>query len=138
MSELPSITVAEEDYNRLSTLLERMAGKSDVADGLEDELSRADLVPLAEMPEGVVTMNSLVRFVDEDAGKEHEMMLVYPHEVGDADHKVSILAPAGAAMLGLSIGDSIEWPMKGRKPIHLKVVSVTRGAYAISFTNVIN
>ena len=51
-----------------------------------------------------------------------------PHEVGDADHKVSILAPAGAAMLGLSIGDSIEWPMKGRKPIHLKVVSVTRGA----------
>ncbi len=73
-------------------------------------------------------MNSLVRFVDEDAGKEHEMMLVYPHEVGDADHKVSILAPAGAAMLGLSIGDSIEWPMKGRKPIHLKVVSVTRGA----------
>ena len=128
MSELPSITVAEEDYNRLSTLLERMAGKSDVADGLEDELSRADLVPLAAMPEGVVTMNSLVRFVDEDAGKEHEMMLVYPHDVGNADHKVSILAPAGAAMLGLSIGDSIEWPMKGRKPIHLKVVSVTRGA----------
>ena len=70
MSELPSITVAEEDYNRLSTLLERIAGKSDVADSLEDELSRADLVPLAEMPEGVVTMNSLVRFVDEDAGKE--------------------------------------------------------------------
>src|SRR5690554_7682641 len=56
MSELPFITVAEEDYNRLSTLLERMAGKSDVADGLEDELSRAELVPLAEMPEGVVTM----------------------------------------------------------------------------------
>lgn len=128
MAELPSITVAEEDYNRLSTLLERMAGKSEVADGLEEELSRADLKPLIEMPEGVVTMNSVIRFLDEDADKEHEMMLVYPHEVGDSDHKVSILAPAGAAMLGLSIGDSIEWPMKGRKPIHLKVVSVTRKA----------
>ncbi|GGC74667.1 nucleoside diphosphate kinase regulator [Marinobacter halophilus] len=128
MAELPSITVAEEDYNRLSTLLERMAGKSEVADGLEEELSRADLKPLSEMPEGVVTMNSVIRFLDEDANKEHEMMLVYPHEVGDSDHKVSILAPAGAAMLGLSIGDSIEWPMKGRKPIHLKVVSVTRKA----------
>ncbi|MEP3563511.1 MAG: nucleoside diphosphate kinase regulator [Marinobacter sp.] len=128
MAELPSIVVAEEDYNRLSTLLERVAGKSDVADGLEDELSRADLKPLREMPEGVVTMNSIIRFVDEDANKEHEMMLVYPHEVGDSAHKVSILAPAGAAMLGLSIGDSIEWPMAGRKPIHLKVVSVTRNA----------
>ncbi|MFO8140995.1 MAG: nucleoside diphosphate kinase regulator [Marinobacter sp.] len=126
MAELPSITVAEEDYNRLSTLLERMADKSEAADGLEEELSRADLKPLSEMPDGVVTMNSMVRFLDEDANKEHEMMLVYPHEVGDSDHKVSILAPAGAAMLGLSIGDSIEWPMKGRKPIHLKVVSVTR------------
>lgn len=128
MAELPSITVAEEDYNRLSTLLERMVGKSEVANGLEEELSRADLKPLNEMPESVVTMNSVIRFLDEDANKEHEMMLVYPHEVGDSDHKVSILAPAGAAMLGLSIGDSIEWPMKGRKPIHLKVVSVTRTA----------
>ncbi|MFV8571315.1 nucleoside diphosphate kinase regulator [Marinobacter sp. SBS5] len=128
MAELPSIVVAEEDYNRLSTLIERMAGQSVVVDGLEDELSRADLKPLSEMPEGVVTMNSIIRFVDEDAKKEHEMMLVYPHEVGDSDHNVSILAPAGAAMLGLSIGDSIEWPMKGRKPIHLKVVSVTRNA----------
>src|SRR5690554_7717468 len=128
MSELPSIIVAEEDYNRLSTLLERMAGQSDVADGLEDELSRADLKPLAAMPERVVTMTSLLRFVDEDSGKEQEMMLVYPHEVGDSAHKISILAPAGAAMLGLSIGDRIEWPMKGRKPIHLRVVSVTRNA----------
>ncbi|HLV76809.1 MAG TPA: nucleoside diphosphate kinase regulator [Marinobacter sp.] len=126
MSDLPSITVAEEDYNRLSSLLERVAGQSDVADDLEDELSRADLKPLAEMPEGVVTMNSLVRFSDEDSGKEHEMMLVYPHEVGDSAQKISILAPVGAAMLGLSIGDSIAWPMKGRKPLHLKVVSVTR------------
>ena len=126
MAELPPITVAEEDYNRLSTLLKRVAGQSDVADGLEDELSRADMKPLADMPEGVVTMNSRVRFLNEDTGEEHEVALVYPHEVGDADHKVSILAPAGAAMLGLSIGSSIEWPMKGRKPIHLKVIGVTR------------
>ena len=128
MSDLPSIIVAEEDYNRLSTLLERMAGKSDVADSLEEELSRADLKALSDMPEGVVTMNSVVRFLNEDTGKEQELMLAYPHEVGDADHKISILAPAGAAMLGLSIGDSIEWPMKGRKPIHLKIVGVIRKA----------
>ena len=71
MAELPPITVAEEDYNRLSTLLERVAGQSDVADGLEDELSRADMKPLADMPEGVVTMNSRVRFLNEDTGEEH-------------------------------------------------------------------
>ncbi|GHD45084.1 regulator of nucleoside diphosphate kinase [Marinobacter persicus] len=126
MSELPFIVVAEEDYNRLTALIERMEGTSDVIDGLEEELSRADLKPSREMPENVVTMNSRVRFLDEDANQEHEMTLVYPHEVGEASDRVSILAPAGAAMLGLGIGDRIEWPMKGRKPIHLKVVGVTR------------
>jgi len=126
MSELPFIVVAEEDYNRLTALIERMDRTSDVIDGLEEELSRADLKPLSEMPDNIVTMNSRVRFLNEDADQEHEMILVYPHEVGEASDRVSILAPAGAAMLGLAIGDRIEWPMKGRKPIHLKVVGVTR------------
>ena len=126
MSELPFIVVAEEDYNRLTALIERMERTSDVIDGLEEELSRADLKPLSEMPDNIVTMNSRVRFLNEDANQEHEMTLVYPHEVGEASDRVSILAPAGAAMLGLGIGDRIEWPMKGRKPIHLKVVGVSR------------
>ncbi len=126
MSALPAITVAQEDYNRLSTLLEKAAGTSEVAEGLEEELSRANLVALADMPAGVVTMNSVVRFLDEDSGKEHELELVYPHEAAAGDNRVSILAPAGAALLGLSIGDSIEWPVKGRKSLHLKIVMVTR------------
>jgi regulator of nucleoside diphosphate kinase len=36
MSELPFIVVAEEDYNRLTALIERMDRTSDVIDGLEE------------------------------------------------------------------------------------------------------
>jgi len=125
MADMPAILVAEEDFNRLSTLIEKQ-GDSDVADGLEDELSRATLVPLAEMPAHVVTMNSSVRFQNTDSGKEHELTLVYPHEVGTGDGKISILAPAGSALLGLSVGESIEWPIRGRANIHLKIINVTR------------
>lgn len=125
MADMPAILVAEEDFNRLSTLIEKQ-GDSDVADGLENELSRATLVPLAEMPDHVVTMNSSVRFQNSDSGKEHELTLVYPHEVGTGEGKISILAPAGSALLGLSVGESIEWPIRGRANIHLKIINVTR------------
>ena len=128
MSDLPAITVAEEDYNRLSALLEKTDDPTGVAEGLEDELSRADLKPLSEIPESVVVMNSVVVFEDQDNGKERRLQLVYPHQADGSADKISILAPAGAAMIGLGIGDSIEWPVKGRKPLHLKVVSVTRQA----------
>lgn len=126
MSDLPAILVAEEDYNRLSALLEKTDDPTGVADGLDDELSRAELKPLAEIPPSVVVMNSLVVFEDQDSGKAHRLQLVYPHQADRSADRISILAPAGAAMIGLSIGDSIEWPVKGRKPLHLKVVDVSR------------
>lgn len=126
MSELPAITVAEEDYNRLSTLLEKTRDTTGVADSLDEELGRAELRPLAELPEGTVVMNSLVTFEDGGSGKQHQLELVYPHQADGSPDRISIMAPAGAAMLGLTKGDSIEWPVKGRKPLHLKVVNVTR------------
>lgn len=126
MAKLPAITVAETDYQRLSALLEKIDDPTGVADGLEDELSRADLKPLDQIPESVVVMNSVVVFEDQDSGKERRLQLVYPYQADGSSDKISILAPAGAAMIGLSVGDSIEWPLKGRTPLRLKVVGVTR------------
>jgi regulator of nucleoside diphosphate kinase len=38
---------------------------------------------------------------------------VYPKDVsGDADG-ISVLAPVGSALLGLSVGDEIQWPRPG-------------------------
>lgn len=126
MSALPAITVAEEDYNRLSAVLDKVTDFTETIEQLESELSRAELVPFAEMPDDVVTMNSTVRFLNEDTGQENELELVYPHEFEPNGRHVSILAPAGAAMLGLSIGESIEWQVKGRASLHLKIVGLTR------------
>jgi len=46
--------------------------------------------------------------------------------MGDGEGKISILAPAGSALLGLSVGESIKWPVRGRKDLHLKIISVQR------------
>lgn len=124
MSQLPSIMISTRDFDRLSALLEKVRDPSPVIDDLLEELERATLVEPEAMPANVVTMNSKVRFQNKDNGQIHEVELVYPHEADGTSGKISILAPAGAALLGLSVGDSIEWPIAGQKKLHLSVIEV--------------
>lgn len=37
------------------------------------------------------------------------MLLVYPDEADVLEVKISVLTPIGAALIGLSVGQSIEW-----------------------------
>jgi regulator of nucleoside diphosphate kinase len=70
-------------------------------------------------------MNSRVRFEDLDSGEQLEVTLVYPRDADVDQSKVSVLAPVGSALLGLSVGQSISWPLPGGKSRHLRVVGVT-------------
>ena len=56
-------------------------------------------MPGNKIPANVVTMNSVIRVVD-DAGAEQEWTLVYPEEANVASAKLSVLSPMGAALLG--------------------------------------
>jgi regulator of nucleoside diphosphate kinase len=98
-----------ERLERLTALLRRRDGSACAA--LEEELSRADVVEPRDVSPDVVTMNSRARFVDADLGEEVEITLVYPHDADAAQGRVSVLAPVGAALLGLAVGQSIEWPL---------------------------
>jgi regulator of nucleoside diphosphate kinase len=55
-------------------------------------------------------MNSKVKLKDVDTGQMIECELVYPEDANPEQNKISILAPAGLAMFGYSVGDSIQWP----------------------------
>lgn len=76
---------------------------------LERELDRAIVVSSAAVPPDVVTMNSRVRYTDEYEGVQRTVSLVYPTHADPARGKVSVLAPVGTALLGLSERQSIEW-----------------------------
>lgn len=116
------ITVTEQDYERLSLLLLHIHDES--SDQLEDELSRAQVLPQTEIPNDTVTMNSTITFVDEETKKESKLTLVYLKDADVEQMKVSILAPVGTALLGLSIGQSIGWPLPNGKVRRLKVLSI--------------
>lgn len=114
MKPKPKIILSELDAERLEKLLSSLPtnaapGKAD----LEAELARADVVESKAVPPNVVTMNSKVKFRISSSDEEFSLSLVYPKDVDESGGTVSILAPVGSALLGLSQGDEIEWPKPG-------------------------
>jgi len=96
-------------------------------DALLGELARAEVRDDADMPAGVVGMHSRVECVDEHSGERHELTLVFPQEADVDAGKVSVLAPVGSALLGLSVGQSIDWNTPGGRSLRLRVTAVHAG-----------
>lgn len=126
MAKDRKIYVTTQDMKRLHALLEGTASQrnAEAAEALESELAGAEVLPPEKIPADVVTMNSKVRFSDEETGQLREITLVYPKDADPSQNKISILAPVGAAIIGLSVGQTIDWPMPGGRVRRLKIVEV--------------
>ncbi len=122
----PEIIISSRDMERLEGLLHAPAARnrSDL-DGLRAELARAQVREPEDMPPDVITMNSRARIRELPGGKERELTLVYPGNTGSAGASVSIFTPAGSALLGLAVGQSIDWPTVEGHVVHLEVLEVT-------------
>lgn len=123
MTTQPPIIITRADLQRLEAVLDRLEEFSPTAEALEQELNRAQVVALTEVPAGVVTMNSRVHCREEAGGKDYHLTLVFPEDAG-ADGTVSVLAPVGCALLGLSVGQHIDWPVPGGKVLKLTLLAV--------------
>ncbi|QKT03111.1 nucleoside diphosphate kinase regulator [Ectothiorhodospiraceae bacterium 2226] len=125
MSQLPPITVSAFDLDRLEALLDKLPKPaSPEINALRAELARANIVEPEEMPPTVVTMNSRVRFAVEGTDETFEKVLCYPRDIDGQPDKISVLAPLGSAMLGLSVGQQIAWPLPGRKTVQVRIEEV--------------
>lgn len=68
-------------------------------------------------------MGSSVRF-SSDLGEERVVTLVFPGNADIAEGKVSILSPIGAALIGLAVGQSIDWTGADSRVHRLTVTAV--------------
>ncbi|TBU71556.1 nucleoside diphosphate kinase regulator [Pseudomonas daroniae] len=123
MASTPSITITRLDLQRLEQLLDSLDDFGPIAEALQAELDRAEVVGHDQVPAGVVTMNSRVHCREEGSGKDYHLTLVYPQDAG-GEGKVSVLAPVGTALLGLSVGQHIDWPAPGGKQLKLTLLAV--------------
>lgn len=121
----PAIIINEFDAERIDRLLEKPAYAAlPVADALNAELDRAQMCPPESLPGNVVSMNSTVRFRDLTSGEERVRTLVFPAQMTDSGTQLSVLAPVGAALLGLEVGSTIHWDLPGGASAHLEVLEL--------------
>lgn len=120
------IVVTAMDRDRLRRLIRTGQGARDqeAAQALADELDRAQIVSPESITGNVVTMNSRVVFEDDSTGESREVSLVYPQDSDPAQGRVSVLAPVGAALLGLSTGQTIDWPLPQGQLRRYRVVKI--------------
>lgn len=123
MTTAPSIIITKPDLQRLERLLDSLDDYGPAAEALEQELSRAQVVERSELPAGVVSMNSRVHCREESGGKDYRLTLVFPQDAGK-DGTVSVLAPVGTALLGMTVGQHIDWPTPSGKVLKLTLLEV--------------
>lgn len=119
-----TLIVSDAEYERLTDLanasMERLPA---VAQELLDELERAQIVADKDVPKDVVRMGSTVTFKSDD-GNTRTLKLVYPADESLDDHRISIMTPVGAALIGLGTGQSISWTARDGKHHRLTVTKV--------------
>lgn len=107
----PPIIITRHDLDRLQHLIGD--GASPALDRLDAELARAAVVEPEAVPADVVTMNSDVVYEDVESGAQRTVRVVYPADADAGAGRISVLAPIGSALLGLRVGQEIEWPTPG-------------------------
>jgi regulator of nucleoside diphosphate kinase len=125
MASESSIVITERDFEQLEALLNSLpkynhSGACRLMGGLQ----RADVVACDKLAPNTVTMHSRVTFTVLSTGETFTYTLVYPQDTDGCADKISVLAPMGSALLGMSVGQEIEWFISTTKTIRVRIDGV--------------
>ena len=75
---------------------------------LEDIISRADVIDTSKLSGDTVRFGATVLVADEDTDEEIKYKIVGIHEADINSGRISVTAPLARALIGKTIGDSVE------------------------------
>lgn len=104
-----AIVITDQDLHRLLPILEQSDEPETAL--LDWELHRARIVEQRRVSPDVITMNSEVVYEDFATGVRRTVRIVYPRDADASRGWISVLAPIGSALLGLKVGQQIEWQL---------------------------
>ena len=126
IDSLPRILVSKTDEKRLTAIATAASQRvPEASAALLSELERADVLPETAMPTDVVRIGSIIEF-EVDDGRRLKVQLVLPENADINAGRISVLTPVGAALIGLSRGQSMEWSGNDGKERLLTVLAVSR------------
>ena len=75
---------------------------------LEDKLSRAEVIDLSKLSGDSVMFGAFITLIDEDTEDEVKYQIVGEMEGDVKKGKISVTSPLARAMIGKTVGDSVE------------------------------
>ena len=75
---------------------------------IEDKLSRAEVIDVSKLSGKKVQFGATVTIADEETDEETTYQIVGEHEADVAEGRLSVAAPIARALIGKSVGDSVE------------------------------
>jgi regulator of nucleoside diphosphate kinase len=121
----PSIHLLASESDMVAALaLQAEHRQPVVAAMLLEEIERAELHDAGTLPESAVTIGSEVDFIDERTHQMRTVEIVLPAMANIAQGRISILTPMGAALYGLTGGQSIDWPDLDGDERRIRIVRV--------------
>ncbi|UQR62406.1 nucleoside diphosphate kinase regulator [Bradyrhizobium sp. C-145] len=123
----PPIAIDANHFAKLSALSLLTRGPiMEVCEYLREELDRAHVLPAETLRPDIVSLGSQVEFREEQTGTVQEIILVYPLDADITRRRVSVLTPVGAALLGLSVNQTISFHTRTGEKRELTVLKVRR------------
>ena len=121
---LPTVYVTEADHEILSNLAQAVAGRSPGGRVLAGEMARAVIVEAGQAPCPFVGIGSTVGFQDLTSGQVRRMRLSLPRDASIDDGRISVLTPVGAALIGMTAGETFHWTDHDSRPRGVRVLSI--------------
>ncbi|HLI13868.1 MAG TPA: GreA/GreB family elongation factor [Alphaproteobacteria bacterium] len=125
LGDPPPIRITERDLRNIGALVDDIFSRPAAGEleALWEEIERAELVKDPESAPPFVKIGTHVVFRDE-TGKVRSGTLVLPGEPWRRGQSISILAPVGVALLGLSVGQSISYMAPGGRTKTITVLKI--------------
>jgi regulator of nucleoside diphosphate kinase len=112
--EIPPICIPASDIGRLQrTMRAALRNGSPTAAYLQAELRRARVCDDSEMPLHTVRMGSSISFRGDNGWPVERRVLVWPADDHDSLSHLSVLSPAGAALVGVRVGNPMPYIVNG-------------------------
>lgn len=106
---LPTVYVTEADHEILSNLAEALADRAAGGRVLAGEMARAVIVEPGEAPSPFAGIGSTVEYLDLSSRQVRRVRLSLPRDASIDDNRISVVAPVGAALIGMIAGETFHW-----------------------------
>lgn len=128
--KMHEVVLSAEDAEVISNLvgaggLPSLSGAA--GEALAESLEAATVVPASELPSTVVSMNSVVEYVELPGGTVRDVVLVHPAAADVSSGRISVLSPVGRALLGRKVGDICEVTVPNGSRLAVTIAGVRPG-----------